>query len=418
MLVRLVLAGLGFALIASVVLDSADAGVDPTEATLTVRLSPPVPSQISVDGIPRDTWSLTHMDLEPGVHTVSYSDVPGFVTPPDVVVSLTVGQHLTLTSDFLEATNLRVTTSPPVDAYIWLDEQRADQWGLWTNVTAGPHLVCFGPVAGFVPPPCENLDTTGQSFVELVGTYTPQAGAAGVVGDGRLRVVTDPPVPATILVDGRPRSDWGLTWLSLPPGEYEVSFTDVPGFSTPGPETVTVTSDFTTTVTGDYEPLTQLRVILDPPVPMTVVVDGISRNRWGMWTGFPNGTYEVCLEGTIQWEAPPCEAVTLNGTPVDLIMTPTPRAQYLSGPISATIHPLSGPASGPNTFRIDFDDNVLHRVVNVVSDGGSHWAFCLGDPMQTYCSIVAPMSPPAQAPSPVWVRIDGGPLQSIGTVGP
>ena len=44
-----------------------DAGAGPGEGSLRATISPPVPSQISVDGIPRDTWSLIDVSYEFGL---------------------------------------------------------------------------------------------------------------------------------------------------------------------------------------------------------------------------------------------------------------------------------------------------------------------------------------------------------------
>ena len=57
--------------------------------------------------------------------------------------------------------------------------------------------------------------------------------AGGIVpAPGMLRVITDPAVASQIVVDSMLRDTWGLTWLKLPPGSYEVSFRDLEGFST------------------------------------------------------------------------------------------------------------------------------------------------------------------------------------------
>jgi len=55
---------------------------------LRVRTSPPVPSTISIDGVPRDDWEVWAY-FEPGVHTVCYGLVPGFTPPPCENVTLT-----------------------------------------------------------------------------------------------------------------------------------------------------------------------------------------------------------------------------------------------------------------------------------------------------------------------------------------
>jgi hypothetical protein len=65
-------------------------------------------------------------------------------------------------------------------------------------------------------------------------------------------VVTNPPVGSTIYVNNVPMDDWGV-WVALAPGDYVVSFGDVSGYTTPTPQSVTVTAGKTpTVVTGEY----------------------------------------------------------------------------------------------------------------------------------------------------------------------
>ena len=55
----------------------------------------------------------------------------------------------------------------------------------------------------------------------VTGTFVADAGATGPTGLGMLRVITNPSVPAQILVDGIPRDTWGLNWVKMDPGTYE-----------------------------------------------------------------------------------------------------------------------------------------------------------------------------------------------------
>src|SRR5207244_12951846 len=56
----------------------------------------------------------------------------------------------------------------------------------------------------------------------------------------------------TILsVDNVPRDDWGR-WPSMPAGSYAVSFGPVPRYTTPTPQTATVTNGALSTITGTY----------------------------------------------------------------------------------------------------------------------------------------------------------------------
>jgi len=113
-------------------------------------------------------------------------------------------------------------------------------------------------------------------------------------------------------VDGIPRDSWGLAWVKLPPGEHVVSFTDVAGFTTPAPQTVTMTTGTTAEVTGVFVARGWLRVLTSPAVPGTILVDGVPRNDWGVWTDLPAGSYQVCFGAVDGFTAPPCQTATVS----------------------------------------------------------------------------------------------------------
>jgi hypothetical protein len=137
-------------------------------------------------------------------------------------------------------------------------------------------------------------------------------GAAGLlVPTGFLRVVTSPAVPSQIVVNGQISDNWGLTWVKVPVGAYTVGFTDVQGFLTPVDQNVMVTAGNTTTVTGTFTPQALMRVLTSPPVAGTILVDGIRRNDWGVWTFFPPGAHQVCFAPVLDFLPPSCQNVNL-----------------------------------------------------------------------------------------------------------
>ncbi len=147
-------------------------------------------------------------------------------------------------------------------------------------------------------------------FVVLVGV--PVGSASAQPPSGLLRVVTSPAVPSQVLVDGVPRHSWSLDWLKLPPGTYQVSFSGLEGFTTPQPQTVTVTDGETREVTGTFAPRGWLRVITEPPLPATISVDGIPRNEWAMWTDLVSGDYQVCFGDVTGYVTPTCQTATIT----------------------------------------------------------------------------------------------------------
>jgi hypothetical protein len=291
----------------------------PAEGLLRIYTHPAVPSQISLDGTLRDSWG-----------QVSPSHVEGFTELNSVwTVTINAGMTTTFRESFGPRGELRVITSPAVPAPISVDGVTRDDWGLFTDLPFGSHQVCFGPVAGFDPPnpACQTVTLTGGQLSTVTGAYTPDPQAQGPQGTGQLRVTTSPALPAQILVNGVPADSWGLNWVDLAPGQYNVSFTHVEGFTEPPPQLVMVTAGATTVVNGAFVQRGELRVITSPAVPATITMDGTPMDNWGVFTDVPVGAHTVCFGWAPGAVAPPCQSVTVTAG-----MQTTVTGSYTPGP--------------------------------------------------------------------------------------
>jgi hypothetical protein len=140
---------------------------------LRVTSSPSLPTQILVNGTPRDTFGLNWLDLAPGAYTVSFTHVEGFTEPAPQTVNVMAGQTTTVQGTFVPRTSLRVITNPAVPGTISVDGIPRDDWGMWTDIPAGAHQVCFGPVPNFVAPACSNVNLVAGVPFQLTGNYAP-----------------------------------------------------------------------------------------------------------------------------------------------------------------------------------------------------------------------------------------------------
>jgi hypothetical protein len=279
---------------------------------LRVVTDPAVASQILVDSIFRDSWGLTWLKLPPGTYEVSFSDMEGFSTPATQSITVTEGATTAVTGSFTQRGFLRVFTDPALPGTISLDGVPRNDWGMWTDLDPGDYQVCFGDVTDYTSPACETATITAGTTTNITGTYVADSGAAGPTGFGMLRATTDPPSPSQILVDGVTRDSWGLNWVKLAPGTYEVSFSDVGGFSTPAAQTITIIDGQTTTVIGTFTQRGFLQAATSPAVVGTVFVDGIPRNDWGMWTDLDPGDYQVCFGDVTGYTTPTCQTATIT----------------------------------------------------------------------------------------------------------
>ena len=112
-------------------------------------------------------------------------------------------------------------------------------------------------------------------------------------------------VPGKILLDGVPMDEWGTSWVKIPAGSHVVSFTDVPGLETPADVPIVAEAGNVVEITGVYTAKGWLRVTTDPPVPGTIVVDGIPRDDWGVWMAIAPGTHAVSFGDIEGYRAPP-----------------------------------------------------------------------------------------------------------------
>ena len=280
--------------------------------SLRVTTDPPLPAQISLNGEIADSWGLNWLELAPGSYTVHFSHIEGYTEPADQVVSVTAGNTTTVTGSFTQRGSLRVITSPAVPGQISVDGVPGNDWGLWTDLPMGDHQVCFGPVAGYDPPTCQNVAVTAGNLTAITGTYTEDAAAPGAVGLGSLRVTTDPPLPAQISLNGVIADSWGLNWLELAQGSYTVHFSHIEGYTEPADQVVSVTAGNTTTVTGSFTQRGSLRVITSPAVPGQISVDGVPGNDWGLWTDLPMGDHQVCFGPVAGYDPPTCQNVAVT----------------------------------------------------------------------------------------------------------
>jgi len=285
---------------------------------LRVASSPAVPTQILVDGQIADSWGLAWLSLPAGTHTVSFSHVQGYTEPAPQTVTVTAGGTTTVTGTFVPRGFLRVMTSPPVASEVTVDGNPADDMGVWTDMPVGTHQVCFRPVAGYTAPPCQPAAITAGTTTTVTGTFTANPGAPGQSGTGLLRVTTSPALPSQIILTpqgGAPfiTDTWSLDWLQLAPGAYTVTFSHVPGYTEPAPQSVTVSAGATTTLTGTFTQRGTLRVTTSPALDATISVDGVAADNWGVWTDLPVGAHQVCFGAVAGHTTPACQTATVTG---------------------------------------------------------------------------------------------------------
>jgi subtilisin len=276
---------------------------EPGTGLMRVTTSPAVASPISIDGIHRADWGLDWLSLPAGTYEVCFGDVPGFLSPGCRSVDVQAGVTSVVEGSFERLGLLKVDVLPSgLPATIHVDGEWRDEYGLFAYKAAGTYEVCWGDVPGYSAPACTSVVVGPGATATVVGTYelsaTPTTGPAPVPAEhGFLRATTSPAVVSSIRVNGTVRGDWGLNWVKVPVGQHEVCFSGVPGFVTPPCRVVEVLPGLTTETQGVFGRLGLLRVDVIPSVAVDVLIDGVPRNQFGLFSFFVPGTYEVC--GTV-----------------------------------------------------------------------------------------------------------------------
>jgi hypothetical protein len=145
---------------------------------LRLATSPALPSQVTIKsaaGSPyiADSWGLNWLELAPGSYTVSFSHVTGYTEPAPQAVTITSGSTSTLTGTFVQRGLLRVTTSPSAEGTILADGVARNDWGMWTDMPAGSHMVCFGSAPGYAnTPTCQTVTVNAGLETDVSGTYS------------------------------------------------------------------------------------------------------------------------------------------------------------------------------------------------------------------------------------------------------
>ncbi len=149
-------------------------GPDPnTFGRLRVETTPSLPATVFVDGQWMNCWGLDWVKVTSGYHTVSFGDVPGYVTPQPIVVYVPVGGVGTVSGAYVKCSVLRIQTDPAVPTTISLNGLPRNAWGLWVDLFPGTYVATFSPVEGYITPDPLTIVIAPDSFVEYVVTFEP-----------------------------------------------------------------------------------------------------------------------------------------------------------------------------------------------------------------------------------------------------
>lgn len=306
-------------------------------------------AQWQVDG---GTWQNSGnavSGLTVGNHTLHFSSIAGWYSPGDQVVSISNGFTTTANGTYTTTTGSLQVTISPSDAVSAGAQWQVDG-GAWQNsgaiisgLSVGSHTVSFSTISGWTTPANQLATISANQTAQPTGTYvaTSQTGSLQVTISPASAVSAG----AQWLVDGGAWQNNGVTVSGLSVGSHTVSFSAISSWITATNQTVTVSANQTTQVTGTYAPIPQLSV--SPS-------SGLSAS------GFQGGPY---TPSSLQYSVSNTAAGTLNWT----VIADQPWV---------TLSQSSGQNVGPVTVSINTNANSLYpgtyySTLTFGGDGGS-----------------------------------------------
>lgn len=287
--------------------------------SLTVNLQPQeaatAGAQWRVDGGTWQTSGVTVSGLAPGDHTVTFSDVVGWIRPADMQVSVAVNQTSNATGTYTAVPGSLTVELQPQEAVVAGAQWQVDG-GPWqasgatvAGLLAGNHTVVFSDIAGWIRPADMQVSVAPGQATTTTGTY--------VAMPGLLTVELQPQEAVTAgaqwQVDGGAWQASGTIVAGLAPGLHTVTFSDVIGWTKPADMQVSVASEQTTTATGTY-------VIITPPGSLAVNLrpanavaagaqwqlanEDIWRNNGETISNLEPGTYRIHFQLAPAWIRP------------------------------------------------------------------------------------------------------------------
>ncbi|UCE91584.1 MAG: ABC transporter permease [Methanobacteriota archaeon] len=286
---------------------------------LRVVTEPALPTTISVDGIWRNTGSLDDVKMTIGEKRISFSDIPGYLTPEPITAEvLNYGRVTEVVGTFVECGVLNVSTQPSLPGTILVDGLPSGEGSLSSWVAPGTYNISFGAVEGYDVPANQTVNVTSGESVEVDGMYTVNSSAPGPDPESycTISIVTIPEVPSTIIVDGSRTAQTTLDSLRISPlnetSRHVIEFTDVPGYITPNavvlrwPNSTTpfLLAGSEYTLEAEFEACGLLEAHTSPSIPSTIVVNGEVRNDGSLSVYVPEGTYHVTFRTIDDYAVP------------------------------------------------------------------------------------------------------------------
>ena len=321
------------------------------QVTITPAGAVAAGAQWRVDGGPLQISGAVVTNLSGGNHVVSFTMIPGWITPSDQI--LTVVSAAALTNQVsgtytLFPGALQVTLNPPgavTDGAEWQVDGGAyhASGAVQTNLSVGPHTVAFKSIAGWFAPGNKTVMIATAATTNLAATYSLTSGA--------LQVTLTP--SGAVSAGARWRVDGGALQVSgdivagLSSGDHILTFNTVAGWISPSNQVVTLSANATNSVVGDYTSgAGALSVTLIPGGAVSAgarwqVDGGALRTSGTVVSGLAVNDHTVAFSPVAGWITPSNQTVAVGAD-----VTNTAVGTYVLGELVKPTLSITAPKSG------------------------------------------------------------------------
>ena len=276
------------------------------QVPLTVKLTPS-----------NATWNVeggtyasgTAVRLDPGEHAVTFNAVAGYETPAATNVTLNVGSSgktVSVKYDGLPG-EVTYTLTPPEGT--WKIAGTTNESDEVASVPAGEYTVTFGTVKGYTSPASQTIEVMPSGMYRGTAEYE--------VKQVPLTVKLAPTNNAELQASAR----WSIEGISgvhtnaekvsLDPGTYTVTCTDVSGWTTPAATNVTLNVGASSkTITLTYKVAPGRVTYTLTPSEATWTINNKTYNS-GETAEVPADTYSVTFNALEGYTAPAAQSVTV-----------------------------------------------------------------------------------------------------------
>ena len=265
----------------------------------------------------------TLTNIPGGMHTVSFSAIPGWTSPTNCPVAITSNQTAHVTGIYQQQGAVQVTIGPA--AAVTAGAQWQVDRGAWqnsgvtvSNLTPGSHTISFCALTSWTKP--------GDQVVAVVSSQTTNV-TASYIAYGSLQGSLAPPgavsAGARWRVDGGAWQTNGAVVASLLAGDHTVAFTNLFGWITPSNQTVTISLAQTNLVTGVYvQQFGSLQAMVSPSGAIIAggqwqLDGGAWQNSGAILTGIPVAAHTVSFSTVPGWVTPTAQSVTVFTSPTN-----------------------------------------------------------------------------------------------------